>query len=68
MEFTRLNDLVYVHYNLRLWMAQKQKELDANAISLDNIDILSKWRVEIETPITGEAPAWLELEEGQHDG
>ena len=41
LEFTRLNDLVYVHYNLRLWMAQIQKELDANAISLDNIDILS---------------------------
>ena len=48
-------------------MAQIQKEPDANAISLDNIDILSKWRVEIETPIMEEAPAWLEEahEEGQ---
>ena len=48
-------------------MAQIQKEPDANAISLDNIDILSKWRVEIETPIMEEAPAWLEeaQEEGQ---
>ena len=44
-------------------MAQIQKEPDANAISLDNIDILSKWRVEIETPIMEEAPTWLE--EGQ---
>ena len=44
-------------------MAQIQKEPDTNAISLDNIDILSKWRVEIETPIMEEAPAWLE--EGQ---
>ena len=44
-------------------MAQIQKEPDANAISLDNIDILSKWRVEIETPIMEEALAWLE--EGQ---
>ena len=41
-------------------MAQIQKEPDANAISLDNIDILSKWRVEIETPIMEESPAWLE--------
>ena len=48
-------------------MAQIQKELDANAISLNNIDILSKWRVEIETPIMEEALAWLEevQEEGQ---
>ena len=44
-------------------MAQIQKEPDANAISLDNIDILSKWRVEIGTPIMEETPAWLE--EGQ---
>ena len=44
-------------------MAKIHKEPDANAISLDNIDILSKWRVEIETPIMEEAPAWLE--EGQ---
>ena len=44
-------------------MAQINKEPDANAISLNNIDILSKWRVEIETPIMEEAPAWLE--EGQ---
>ena len=48
-------------------MAQINKEPDANAISLNNIDILSKWRVEIETPIMEEAPAWLEeaQEEGQ---
>ena len=44
-------------------MAQIQREPDANAISLDNIDILSKWRVEVETPIMEEALAWLE--EGQ---
>ena len=43
-------------------MTQIQKEPDANAISLDNIDILSKWRVEIETPIM-KSPVWLE--EGQ---
>ena len=48
-------------------MTQIQKELDANDISLDNIDILSKWRVEIETPIMEESPAWLEIEEGQEE-
>ena len=36
-----------------------------DAISLDNIDILSKWRVEIELPIMEEAPTWLEEE--QHE-
>ena len=36
-----------------------------DAISLDNIDILSKWRVEIDVPLLDEAPAWLE--EGDHE-
>ena len=40
-------------------MRQIEKEPDVNAISLDNIDILSKWRVEIETPIMEESPSWL---------
>jgi hypothetical protein len=35
------------------------------AISLDNIDVLSKWRVESEMPIMEEAPAWLEEEPEQ---
>ena len=48
-------------------MRQIEKEPDADAISLDNIDILSKWRVEIETPIMEESPTWLELEEGQEE-
>ena len=65
MEFTRLNDLVYVHYNLRLWMRQIEKEPDVDAISLDNIDILSKWRVEIETLAVEESPTWLDPDEGE---
>jgi hypothetical protein len=36
----------------------RRQEVDA--ISLDNIDILSKWRVEVEVPLLDEAPAWLE--------
>ena len=57
--FPRLNDLVYVHYNLRLWI----KQMDA--ISLDNIDILSTWRVETELPIIEATPSWLEELEAQ---
>lgn len=41
--------------------------MDVDAISLDNIGILSKWRVEIEMPIMEEAPTWLEPEEQQHE-
>ena len=59
--------MVYVHYNLRLWMRQIDKEPDVKAISLDNIDILSKWRVEVEVPLLDEAPAWLEEGEQQED-
>jgi hypothetical protein len=38
---------------------------DMDAISLDNIDVLSKWRVEVKMPIMEEAPAWLEEESEQ---
>jgi hypothetical protein len=38
---------------------------DVDSISLDNIDVLSKWRVEVEMPIMEEAPAWLEEEPEQ---
>jgi hypothetical protein len=41
------------------------RTLDMDAISLDNIDVLSKWRAEAEMPIMEEAPAWLEEEPEQ---
>jgi hypothetical protein len=41
-------------------MRQMEKEPEVDAISLDNIDILSKWRVEVDVPLLDEAPAWLE--------
>jgi hypothetical protein len=56
---------VYVHYNLRLWLKQIDRTSDVDAISLDNIDVLSKCRVESEMPILEEAPAWLEEEPEQ---
>lgn len=36
---------------------------DVDAISFDKINILSKRRVEYETPIMEAAPTWLEEEE-----
>jgi hypothetical protein len=58
---------VYVHYNLRLWLKQIDRTPDVDAISLENIDVLSKWRVESEMPTIEEAPAWIdeELEQQQ---
>ena len=47
--------------------------MDPDAISLDNIDVLSPWRVESEEPILEESPSWLEpvaddpLEQGQQE-
>ena len=41
------------------------KHQDVDAISLDNIDILSTWRVEAELPIIEAAPSWLEESESQ---
>jgi hypothetical protein len=54
--------LVYVYYNLRLWVKQLDKEPDIEAISLDDIDTTSQWRVEIQEPEMEEAPEWLEEE------
>jgi hypothetical protein len=59
--------LVYVYYNLRLWVKQLDKEPDIEAISLDDIDTTSQWRVEIEEPEMEEAPEWLEEEEHADD-
>jgi hypothetical protein len=39
--------LVYVHYNLRLWVKQLEMKIDAKAISLDEIDTTAAWRVEV---------------------
>jgi hypothetical protein len=60
MDTSRLNDLVYVHYNLRLWVKQLEIKIDAKAISLDEIDTTAAWRVEVEEPVTETAIDWLE--------
>ena len=59
--------MVYVYYNLRLWVKQLDKEPDIEAISLDAIDTTSQWRVEMEDPEMEEAPEWLEKEDHADD-
>jgi hypothetical protein len=44
---------------------QLEKILDVDTISLDNVNILSEWRVEYEVPIMEKEPMWLEEEEQQ---
>ena len=55
-------------------MRQIESPVDPDAISLDNIDVLSPWRVESQEPILEESPSWLEepvaddpLEQGQQE-
>ena len=54
-------------------MRQIESPMDPDAMSLDNIDVLSPWRVESEEPILEESPSWLEpvaddpLEQGQQE-
>ena len=44
-------------------MKQIEKVSNSDAISLDDIDTTSKWRVEREDPVMDEAPEWLEEED-----
>eukprot|EP00253_Pinus_taeda_P021190 PITA_21190 len=55
----RLNDMVYVYYNLRLWVRQLKRTPDMEAISLDGIDTTAAWRVETERPLMESADDWL---------
>jgi hypothetical protein len=52
--------LVYVYYNLRLWVKQLEIKIDAKAISLDEIDTTAAWRGEVEEPVIETALDWLE--------
>ena len=65
MATQRLNDMVYVYYNLRLWVKQIQKSPDVTAISLDEIDTTAAWRVETERPLLESAPEWIEDDEAE---
>jgi hypothetical protein len=60
LDVHHLNDMVYVYYNLRLWVRQIDKVPNTDAISLDVLDTTSPWRVETKRPVMEEAPEWLE--------
>jgi hypothetical protein len=60
LDVHHLNDMVYVYYNLRLWVKQRNKVPDTNDIVMDSTDTTSPWRVEIEEHVMEEAPEWLE--------
>jgi hypothetical protein len=47
--------MVYVHYNIPLWVRQLEKILDVNAISLEDIGIMFEWRVQCKMPIMKQA-------------
>ena len=56
----RLNDLVFVHYNLRLRIEQVLGA-DSSPIILEEIDPKSKWIIEIVDPVfTEEDHAWVD--------
>jgi hypothetical protein len=68
LDTPHLNDLVYVYYNLRLWVKQLEKKPDAKAISLDEIDTTTAWRVEVEEPVIETSLDWLEEDsDDDHD-
>jgi hypothetical protein len=52
--------LVYVCYNLRLWVKQLEIKIDVKAISLNEIDTTAAWRVEVEEPVIETTLDWLE--------
>eukprot|EP00253_Pinus_taeda_P021121 PITA_21121 len=69
LEFQRLNDMVYVYYNLRLWVRQLERTPNVDAISLDGIDTTTAWRVEAERPLMDSANDWLvqDVVEGEEE-
>ena len=68
LESHRLNDMVYVYYNLRLWVKQLEKTPDTEAISLDGIDTTAEWRVETERPLMDPTDDWLVRMRGRRRG
>eukprot|EP00253_Pinus_taeda_P013050 PITA_13050 len=51
LESQRLNNMVYVYYNLRLWVRQLERIPNMEAISLDGIDTTAAWRVNAKRPL-----------------
>lgn len=45
-----LNDIAYVHYNLKLASSKRSKSTDTDPIQLEDIDMTSQWVEETENP------------------
>ena len=56
LDFHHLNDMVYVYYNLRLWVKQSDKAPKTDSIKVDESDSTGPRRVEIERLVMKEAP------------
>jgi hypothetical protein len=54
--------MVYVYYNLRLWVRKIEKTPDVDAILLDGINTATASRVETERPIMEPVLNWLHEE------
>eukprot|EP00253_Pinus_taeda_P034955 PITA_34955 len=69
LESQRLNDMVYIYYNLRLWVRQLERTPNMEAISLDGIDTTAAWRVEAEKPLMESTDDWLvqDVVEGEEE-
>lgn len=72
LEFQRLNDLVFVHYNLKLRKRDMMKRTSPNVtdpISLENIDILDEWVCEEPSLLTlDDVHGWTTIEQPTLEG
>jgi hypothetical protein len=54
--------MVYINYNLKLWVRQLQKKSNVEAISLDGIDTTATWRDGAKKHVMESSPDWLQEE------
>uniref|UniRef100_A0A6N2K340 BED-type domain-containing protein n=1 Tax=Salix viminalis TaxID=40686 RepID=A0A6N2K340_SALVM len=63
LEHKRLNDLVFVRYNIKIQQRNLSRTRDAlDPISLDNIDLLNEWICEDPNLLDGEDISWESIE------
>uniref|UniRef100_A0A6N2KIC4 BED-type domain-containing protein n=1 Tax=Salix viminalis TaxID=40686 RepID=A0A6N2KIC4_SALVM len=63
LEHKRLNDLVFVRYNLKIQQRNMSRTRDAlDPISLDNIDLLNEWICEEPGLLDGDDISWESIE------
>eukprot|EP00253_Pinus_taeda_P015356 PITA_15356 len=60
LQTQQLNNMVYIYYNLRLWVKQLERIPDMEDVSLDGIDTTVAWSIEVERPLMESIDDWLE--------